>query len=48
MLTQIAQQREEQGMQQKAEGDARKMKEKGYPVKDIAEITELTEETIQA
>jgi predicted transposase/invertase (TIGR01784 family) len=55
MLTQIAEQIEargvqqgmQQGMQQKARENALKMKEKGYSVEDIADITGLTVEEIQ-
>ncbi len=55
MLTQIAEQIEErgiqqgmqQGMQQNARENALKMKNREYSVKDIADITGLTEEEIQ-
>ena len=51
MITQIAEQiearGEKRGMQQKAKEAARKMKEKGYALKDIADITGLTEEEIK-
>ena len=55
MLTQIAEQIEacgeargmQQGMQKKAREDALKMKNKGYPVKDIADVTGLTGEEIR-
>ena len=51
MLTQIAEQIEErgiqQGMQQNAGENALKMKNREYSVKDIADITGLTVEEIQ-
>lgn len=55
MLTQVAEQIEargvkqgmKQGMQQKAREDAQKMKEKGYSLEDIADITGLTEDEIK-
>jgi len=37
----------QQGMQQKAREDAQKMKEKGYSLEDIADITGLTEDEIK-
>ena len=51
MLTQIAEQIEERGiqkgMQKKARENALKMKNREFSVKDIAEITGLTVEEIQ-